>query len=211
MLDFGDPQERARKLTWLAAMIEAEGCIIFGVTIQKHRISIVPAVNFVNTDELLLEEVSLVLSAILKEHSGNVKIGRMKPSIFKMMAVSDRLPCRVVTLSDMRSVELVLRAIRPYMVGKKRRNADTVLTFIESRKDNLLARDAKTGQVLRQLYTDEEIELVCSIRVHKNAHSPETLRSAVVELRKRRDDKVRSALKDVEVSRNDSPQLRIAS
>lgn len=208
-LDMGDPQERARKLTWLAAMIEAEGCIIFGVTISKTRMVIVPAVNFVNSDELLLEEVSLILSAILRERAAVVKTRRTHASNFKM-ATSVNFKCYVVALSDMASVETVLKAIRPYMVGKKRRNADTVLTFIESRKASLFYRNMNNGHLVRQLYTDEEIELVCSIRVHKNAHSPETLRSAVSRFRKIRDDKVRSALKDAEASRNDLPQLRVA-
>ncbi len=209
MLDMGNPQERALKLMWLAAMIEAEGSIIFGVTISKHRMVIVPAVNFVNTDELLLEEVSLVLSAILRERAGIVKIRRTVPSKFKMSS-SVNAPCSVITLSDMVSVENVLRAIRPYMVGKKRRNADVLLTFIDSRKKTLLERNIETGRLRRQLYTDEEIDLVCSVRVHKNAHSSETLRSAVAEFRQRRDDKVRSALKDAEASRNDLPLLRVA-
>lgn len=209
MLDMGNPQERALKLTWLAAMIEAEGSITFGVTINKTRMVIVPAVYFVNSDELLLEEVSLVLSAILKERAGMVKIRRMSPSNFKTTSVN--VPCRVIKLSDMVSVMAVLLAIRPFMVGKKRRNADVVMTFIESRKNSLFERNVKTGRLSRQLYTDEEIELVASIRVHKLAHSSETLRSAVAKFRLQRDDKVRTALKDAEVSGDDLPLLRLVA
>lgn len=207
VLDSGNPQERARKLTWLAAMIEAEGSITFGVTISKKRMVIVPAVHFVNSDELLLEEVSLVLSAILRERAGIVKIRRTSPANFKHDGVN---PCRVIILSDMVSVEAVLIAIRPYMIGKKRRNADVVLAFINSRKSSLFERNPETGRLLRLLYTDEEIELVASIRVHKRAHSPETLRSTVAEFRRQRDDKVRTALRDAEMSRNDSSLLKIA-
>jgi len=160
----GNPQERS--LAWLAGIIEAEGSITAQVyTMPNKRIRITPFICVVNTDMVLLKEVHRLLGLLTK---------RSKPRWCKHKGTNK--PSAMTRLDGIGCAD-VISAIRPFMVGEKTKNADVILAFVADRKENLLSRN-KLGQVQRKPYTAAQVDLVCSIRTHKQAKSSETLRRA---------------------------------
>lgn len=193
----GNQQERS--LAWLAGIVEGEGTISVQVyTLKDGRVRLTPFVGVVNTDAEILAEVKTQFAALtVGEKAG--------PRVCKFQGTN--IPCANVRV-DGESCVAILKAIYPYMIGAKKRNAEVVIKYIDGRKKGLLMRDAK-GRLQRVGYSHEEIDLICSIRSHKRAKSSETIRRApnVVS----GDDIVRSATKFAERGRNDRASQKTVS
>ena len=163
----GNQQERS--LAWFAGILEAEGSISVQVyTLPDGRVRLTPFVCVVNADMLILNECERIMAELC---SGE----RAKPRWCKHSANTNKA-CITLRL-DGHSIYPVLKAVQPYIVGEKKRNAEVVLAFMDSRKAGLLLRD-DLGRVVRQGYTKAEIESICSIRTHKMAKSSEAICSA---------------------------------
>lgn len=167
----GNQQERS--LAWLAGIIDGEGSISFQVyTLPDGRVRITPFVAIVNSDKGILKESLRVLTMLTDEGgtSGPRLCGMMKGGPKSFVS---RKECRAIRV-DGTSVLCILRAISPYLMSTKRKNAEVVIKYLAGREKRLLKRD-KTGRIERQGYTRSEIALVSSIRTHANAKSSEAI------------------------------------
>jgi len=164
----GNPQERS--LVWLTAAVEMEGTISFQVyTKPNGEIRITPYLTVTNTDPAILAEAERILHEILEGER------HAKPRLCVHQAA--KLVCKTIRV-DGQSCATVARSLLPYFIGKKRRNAEAVIQYVEGRRKNLLQRNPLTGRIKRTAYRISEVELISSIRNHPKAKSSETIRQA---------------------------------
>lgn len=167
----GNPQERS--LAWFTGIIEGEGSISVQVyTLPDGRVRLTPYVSIINTDRVILDECDRIFKLLLENETSKARYCGHSRKQYDYCFQGRKL-CYALR-ADGNACGAVLKAILPYMVGEKRRNAEVVLQYIESRKHGLLLRDTK-GRLQRQGYTRQEIELVSSIRSHSRAKSSETI------------------------------------
>jgi hypothetical protein len=165
----GNQQERL--FSWFAGILDGEGSIsVQAYTKPDGDIRLTPFVLVVNTDVGILEGCDEALKAI-----GVVPNSWRKPSPAWQNTAS--LPCMSVRADGAKKVRPILEAVMPYLRSVKRRNAETILQYLDSRKERGLKRD-KLGHIQRVAYSHAEIELISSVRSHKRAKSSETLRLA---------------------------------
>jgi hypothetical protein len=126
-----------------------------------------PFVSIVNSDIGILEGCREVLRDIGVKYRDCQK--PLSDGEFK-----GRLDCRNIRIDGQEPVEIVIKAVLPYLRSVKKQYAATVLKYLESRKVNGLSRD-HLGRIRRCEYSRVEIEMVSSIRTHKKAKSAEAI------------------------------------
>jgi hypothetical protein len=152
-------------LGWFTGVMEDEGSISAQVyTLPDGRVRLTPFICLVNTDQGILDECFATMVELTNDE-------RSGPRICGHSGTNR--PCTTIRL-DGPGIKPVLLAMLPHMRGEKRRNAEVMLEFIESRSDGLFERDA-LGRVRRNGYTVREVELISSIRTHKVAKSFEAI------------------------------------
>jgi len=162
----GNQQERL--FSWFAGILDGEGTISVQVYTKPNRdVRLTPFVMVVNTDVGILEGCYEALTAI-----GADPNSWRKPNSKWQNAAS--LPCMTIRIDGQKKVRLILEIITPYLRSVKRRNAETILRYLASRKERGLKRD-KLGRINRVAYSRAEIELISSIRSHKRAKSSEAI------------------------------------
>lgn len=164
----GNQQERS--LSWLAGILDGEGTISAQVyTLPDGRVRITPFFCIVNSDVGILSESKRILDQLCEgQKFSKARIcnhgGTHKPTtVIRIDGTGSRKP---------------LEALRPYLrSSQKTKAADAVLEYFKLRDARMIKRD-HLGRILRQGYTREEIELLCSIRSHSKAKSSEAICSA---------------------------------
>jgi hypothetical protein len=169
----GNQQERS--LAWLAGIIDGEGSISFQVyTLPDRRIRITPYICVTNSDEGILTEARRIFDALL-EDSKHAK-ARWCNHTNSVKSFASTKPCNTLRVDGV-ATKLVIDAVLPYLRSEKRKGAQAILDYLESRKNGLLMRDTK-GRVQRVGYRLSEIKLVVSARTSKRAKSSEAICSA---------------------------------
>jgi hypothetical protein len=167
----GNQQERS--LSWLAGILDGEGSISFQVyTLPSGRVRITPFVVVVNSDQGILDETYRIMWD-LTESSEDAR-PRWCSHKKTQTGFASQKKCHAVRI-DGRATRLVIEPIKDHLRShQKRRNAEVVLAYLDSRDAMLLKRDEK-GRIERQGYTKEQVELVTSIRTHSKAKSSEAI------------------------------------
>ena len=170
--------EQERSLSWLAGILDGEGSITFQTTFRSDgKLSVSPFVCVSNSDEGIIEEVKALFGALIANRkTGTVHCFAAKPYNRPSSFASDKT-CYTIRVNGT-ATKPILEAVLPYLKSVKRKHAQTLLTYLESRANGLLLRGQR-GRVVRTGYTNAEIDLVVSTRTHKLAKSSETLRSAL--------------------------------
>lgn len=152
-------------LAWLASFIEAEGSITFQTFIRKNgNLVIEPFITVVNASKMAVDEIV----RICEELGIKVSIYWRKPKHCSNLEICN------VRINGCYHTKNLLDKIYPYLKTEKKQNAIKMYDYIKSRQNGLLKRN-KLGQVIRNGYTKEEIELVSSVRKHCKAKSLEEL------------------------------------
>jgi hypothetical protein len=180
MVTMGNQQERS--LAWLGGILDGEGSISVQVyTLPDKRVRLTPFVCIVNSDEGILSEIKRILEA--NDWTGKRKAhnGKTMRSGFRLLGVSPNKKQRASTkcyqfrIDGQEPVYDFLKMIRPYLKStQKQRNADVIMEYLDLRQQRWLERDA-LGRIRRAKYTRDEIELISSIRTHRNAKSSEAI------------------------------------
>lgn len=157
--------QQERLTSWFAGILDGEGSISAQVyTLPDGRVRITPFLCVVNSDNGILES-SL-------EWLKWAATGRAQPRICGH--VGTNRPCTTIRL-DGDGIKPVLQKVLPELRSdQKRRNAQVILQYLESRHEGLLKRDG-LGRILRTGYTRAEVELISSIRTHTMAKSSEAI------------------------------------
>jgi hypothetical protein len=154
--------QQERSLTWLAAVIECEGSISCQVyTLPDGRVRVTPFVCVVNSDQCILKEAAKIFDLL------GVKWRKCRHK-------GINVPVSIYRCDGLKPVKVLLEAILPYMIGEKRKNAENILEYIQSRAIRGIKRN-KLGHIHRVEYSKREIELVTEFRTHKLAKSSETI------------------------------------
>lgn len=159
-------------IAWLTGMIESEGSIGFQTMIRRKtgKLLIVPFIRFTNSDELVIYEFLRICN----------ELGCSATKYWRVNRFSNKFSnkeCCNIRLERMDKVEQALCLISPYMKSIKRTFAESVLKFITSRRKNLLLRNY-LGQIVRNGYSEYEIMIVGSVRLHKRAMTVERMLQA---------------------------------
>lgn len=147
----GNQQERliAAK-SWLAGMIDADGCITFAVSYQKYRN------KQGNQTNKLLDPLVDIATSCTGTKDVLVKTIKFIGAACYVTGRYKKNPCYTIRVSGLRRVNNFLPLVIPYMVTKKE-EAEKLLQFCQSR----LAKQIKFKS---SPYTSEELELFSSIK-----------------------------------------------
>ena len=108
------------ELAWLAGFIDGEGT--FGLHVNAKRRTIQPRLTVPNSNRRSIERVEVLLRAL---------IGReLTISTCKGKSRTGFRPYFVVSLSKHADLEIVVRALYPYVVGKQR-HVDVLLEYLK--------------------------------------------------------------------------------
>jgi hypothetical protein len=173
--DFGDNHwdgtmgnQQERSLAWLAGILDGEGSISIQVyTLPDGRVRLTPFVSIVNCDVGILtgcREVLAEIGVYYRDCKKPMTTGQFNGSLF----------CQNIRCDGEKPVRKLIEAVVPYLRSVKRRNAETILQYLDSRAKRLLDRDEK-GRIRRVGYSRAEIELISSVRSHKRAKSSEAI------------------------------------
>jgi len=156
--------------SWVAGVMDGEGTISFQVyTMPNGKIRVTPMAVITNSDQGILDECF----RWLEWATVNNRFGRPRYCNGK----GTNKDCSALRVDGV-GAGPVLELLRPYLRSdQKRRNADVVLKFLELRKAHVIQRD-HLGRIKRDGYTQEELELVSSIRTHKRAKTLAEITSA---------------------------------
>jgi len=114
------PLPTIAELAWLAGFIDGEGS--FGLHVDRTRRTIEPRLGIPNSNLRNIERAEVLLRAL---------IGReLKISTCKGKSRTGWRPYYRVTLSGHAALEIVVRAIYPYVVGKQR-HVDVLLDYLK--------------------------------------------------------------------------------
>jgi hypothetical protein len=153
------------RIAWFAAIIEAEGTISCQVyTKPDGNVRITPYVCVSNTDMGILNECVEIFEHLT---------AHIRATVRWCSHAGTNKPCYTLRL-DGPGIAPVLVAMLPFMRSDKKRNAATMLEYIESRSRRLVKRDA-LGRILRLGYSSEEVRLISSVRTHNSAKSFEAI------------------------------------
>lgn len=168
----GNQQERS--LGWLAGILDGEGTISVQVyTLPSGRVRITPFIAVPNTDEGILTETMRILSELLDgKEDGKPRLCNYKKREYQT-SFEGRKPCHTIRVDGV-GVKHILGPLLPYLRSAKRDAAEKVLMFLESRSNRLISRD-KLGRLQRQGYTQNEVELISSVRTSSRAKSSEAI------------------------------------
>jgi len=162
----GNQQERS--LAWLAGILDGEGSVSVQVyTLPDGRVRLTPFVSIVNSDVGILtgcREVLAEIGVVYRDCKKPNTIGEFNGSLL----------CQNIRIDGQKPVQKLIRAVVPYLRSVKRRNAETILQYLDSRAERWLDRDEK-GRIRRVGYSRAEIELIASVRSHKRAKSSEAI------------------------------------
>jgi len=122
------------ELGWLAGIIDGEGWL--GMTLSKnHRgaptsirrtITVKVEMKVNNTDEAIITKTASILK----------KLG-INPSIRILPLYSDKKKAIYeVGTKHMKTIEILINAVRDYLTGNKQKRADLILDFIHLRQSN---------------------------------------------------------------------------
>jgi hypothetical protein len=149
--------ERNKKIAWLSAMFECEGCFTFQYNEQKKdgRIHshISPRVIFVNSDFSMVDAVGAVMMELGFDPY-------QKPEFIGGLG---KKPKREIAYSGFRCLPLLLM-LRPEIVGEKKECVDCMIAFIERRKK--LQAEGKP----KQKYDEYDFELLRRVRKINSGH-----------------------------------------
>lgn len=152
-------------LAWLASFIEAEGSITFQTMVRKNgNLVVEPFITVVNASKMAIDEIVRICG----------EIGVKATTYWRKPKHYDKLPICNIRINGCYHTKNLLDKIYPYLKTEKKENARKMYKYIKLRKDGLLKRN-KLGQIIRNGYTKEEIELICSVRKHCRAKSLEEL------------------------------------
>jgi hypothetical protein len=165
--------QREGRLSWFAGILDGEGTISVQIyTLPDGRVRLTPFISIVNSDIGILEGCREILGDI------GVKYRYCNPPLSGGYGgFKGRLDCKNIRIDGQEPVEMVIKAVLPYLRSVKKQYAAKILEYLESRKLHGFSRDEK-GRIRRCEYRRWEIELVCSIRTHKRAKSLETILQA---------------------------------
>ncbi len=147
-------QERfENKMVWLAAIIEGEGWISLGkayshVKNKKKRIYYKPQIGAVNSDKLIMDEVKKLFTLLALKFRHQLRQGKIgNDGIFR----KDRYE---VSVSSVKDIVNLSKAILPYMIGEKKNRFYKVLEFIDIRKGKGKGSKGKYGNEEEKLYKE---------------------------------------------------------
>ena len=133
-------------------------------TFPDGRVRITPFLCIVNSDRGILSESRRILAELAT--------GRAKPRTCGHSGAN--LKCETIRLDGI-GIKPVLVALLPYFRSdQKRRNAEIILRYLESRDARLLIRDER-GRIRCASYSKAEVELIAGARSHKRAKSSEAI------------------------------------
>ena len=161
-------------LSWLGAIIDGEGSISCQVYTKKSsgNVRLTPFVCIINSDEGILSEVERIITETDYTNFRKVemkKYYRYEQSRNKKQR--EETVCFNIRLDGLTPCYSFLKMIRPYLRStQKQRNADVMIKYISSRKENGIQRN-HLGHCLRAKYSRKEIKLISSIRTHRTAKS----------------------------------------
>ena len=162
----GNQQERS--LAWFAGILDGEGTISVQVyTLPDGRVRLTPFACIVNSDPGILQGCRDVLAEIgvaSRDCNKASSDGR----------ITGMLKCLTIRIDGQKPVKRLCQAIAPYLRSSKRRNAQVVIAYINSRELRGMERD-ELGRIRRVEYNRAEIEMIASIRVHPRAKSSEAI------------------------------------
>ena len=172
-------QSAGKNLEWLAGFLEGDGSIGLGKHNQTSckRIIYSPYIRFSNTDALLIENCYKILDELDLQYWISAK--QTKNGTAWDLSVKGFKRCKKV-----------LPLLIPYLVGKKKKRAELVLEWIESRE--------KTGN--HKTYTQRELEIYTIIKELNDPSYPQRLHARP--LNNEGEDIVRTVQKCAELSRN---------
>jgi hypothetical protein len=130
------PLPTATELAWLSGFIDGEGSL--GLHVNSKTRTIQPRLSVPNSNRRSIERVEILLRAI---------IGR-ELNIATCKGESRRgfRPYFLVALSDHADLEMVIRAIYPYVVGKQR-HVDLMLEYLK-----IAPTSRRNAEVVSRLY-----------------------------------------------------------
>ena len=153
----GNQQERS--LGWLAGIIDGEGSITAQVyTMPDGRVRITPFVVITNQDLGIIDKCKEILIEL------NIKSRwhRRQDGTFNGRIDGEKPVMNFIAI------------IEPYLWSYKRQNCKILNQYFDLRRKNRFKRN-ELGQLLRQPYCREEVELISSIRTHHRAKSSEAI------------------------------------
>ena len=155
--EIGNQQASSTEVAWMAGMLEGDGHI----TMRFNRVGkaakkayILTAVEFVNTDKAIIEEVVRVCKMLGVN---------MYVKCSKQGSHGKRMALWRCSTHRMKSAKPLLEAMYPYLVGEKKQRAEYMLQFIASRAKTLQTQH-HPGWNNPVPYTDEQIDLVVACK-----------------------------------------------
>lgn len=182
------------ELGWLAGIFDGESWIGFtlnglsqGIDVQNRQGATVKVeIKINNTDPLIVQRTA----EIFRKLGVEAYVREVKPS--------DSVKNRVfeVSTKHMKTVELLLKQLQPYLVGEKKERASLMLRFIELRRDApgvenpayANGRKGRHGPRTLKPYTEEEIAIIerCrELQVRGTSETTRERRNAAVDNLKR--------------------------
>lgn len=156
----GNQQERFDlRLAWLAGIIEGEGWVTLGFvkSLKKDKSiypTYVPNMGLTNTDILMVEEAEDIFKILgIKYRSQLRKAYIGKDGI-------SRKEKKEISVATHESFTILANAIRPFMIGEKKKRLDKVMQFISIRKSK-----PRRGKGSR--YTQDEHDIYLSLFSYK--------------------------------------------
>lgn len=178
-------QSAGKNLEWLAGFLEGDGSIVLTKQpIGKNRSVYVPMVRFTNTDALIIENCENILKSI--------GVG----SYFYCKKTKNGYAFDL-TVKGFKRVKEFLPNIIPYLIGKKKAEAQLLLKWIASRE---VTGNSKT-------YTEEEILMANQIAEMHHPNFPQRLNARPLE---EGEDIVRTVQRCAELSRNAIAEMKIS-
>jgi len=152
-----------KDIAWLAGIIDGEGSVSFQVTFRKTgNLCIVPFITITNADEGILQNASRILNENSVKHDRQQQV---KKTVFTLRVSRQEAISKLITL------------LKKELKSFKKDNLLVLEDFIQLRKDTLFTRNSK-GQLVRNMYTENQIRLMQSVRTRPDGHQLDRILSA---------------------------------
>lgn len=150
-------------IAWLAGIIDGEGSVSFQVTFRKTgNISVVPFIIITNSDHGILDNAKRILDENDIKHDRQHQV---KKHIF------------TIRVSRQEAINKLIKLIGDYLHSFKKHNIQVLQQFIEMRKESLPYRKPD-GKFVFNMYTEEQLKLIQTIRTRCDGHKLEKMLSA---------------------------------